>query len=279
MTITKLKNSYPIAIPFKRHHELEGKVKEYNIVYRTDDSRMDDLIDFVSLPFVERVNVEFMGKIPIKIVQTVNKIKDCIYVRILPHQWVVVDKLQEEGIRFFFDSNITAGSYCKLDEILEMGVTDVYISDDLTYNLKEVQDYCHKRNVQLRLVVNRIPMTTINKGSDLRSPIYRPQDMSTLKRYYDVFEIDCGKPYNWHIFNVEFKSYFVNEYWHGNLAELNRDITLFGGFPNDHFHNAYTLGKLNCQRVCSQRITNHCNKCEQYYDIAKTFIEKGVAFK
>lgn len=269
---------YPICVPFKRHHELEGQTKEYDIKFRNDDSTLDKLIDFISLPFVERVNITFIGDdIPTQIIKTANKVKDCIYVRLMPDQTIYMNKLKDENIRFFFDSTFAPENICQLQEFVEdFGVTDVYIVDDLTYNLGEVADYCAKHDVQLRVVLNAIPMTTLNKGSDARSPIYRPQDTEALTAYYDVFEFDCGDPYDWHLFNVLFKRYFITHDWLGDLNTLNNEVNFENGFPNDCFLPEFTLGKLNCGRRC---IRNSCRKCQQFYDLGLIFAEKGVRFK
>lgn len=270
---------YPIAIPFKRHHqELEGKVKEYDIVFRSDDSRIEDLIEFISLPFVKRVNIEFQGKVVPKVIQTASMIKDCLYVRLMPTQWNEAEKLKKEGICFFFDSLVPATSLCILDELISLGVSDVYLSDDLMYNLKEVSKTCHARGVQTRLILNHIPLTTFDKGKNPKSPMFRPQDVSYLEKFFDVFEFDCGKPYDWHVFNVMFKSYFIKRVWHGNLAELNHDINLEKGFPNDFILPEANLHKMNCQRVCDMRETNKCRKCEQMLEMGYTFLEKKARF-
>lgn len=267
----------PIAIPFKRYHELEGQVQEYNINFRSEDSSLDDLIDFISYDFVHRVNLCFIGKINPKIVSTANKVKDCIYVRVMPEQCFQVTELRDNDVRFFYDSTMSPSCYSELAEYIHMGVSDVYIVDDLTYNLEDVKKLCHSHNVHLRTILNRMPMTTLNKGKDVKSTIYRPQDIELLKQYYDVFEFDCGEPYNWNIFNVVYKAFFINQNWYGNLAEINPDIQFV--FHNEQVLPHYTAYKTKCQRVCDQRVNNPCKKCEQFINIGNTLFDKGVALK
>lgn len=268
---------FPIAIPFKRFDNLEGKIKEYNIKFRTDDSSLDDLIDFISLDYINRVNIQFSDKINIKVVNTVNKIKNCVYVRVLPEQWPQISELQENEVKFFLDSSMPVSSYSQLAEAMDMGVSDIYIADDLTYNLKDVRYICESNCVQLRTILNRIPMTTLNKGKDVKSTIYRPQDIDYIEQYYDVFEFDCGDPYNWNVFDVLFKAFFINKNWYGNLAEINPDIQFH--FPNEQVLNYYTYYKTNCERVCDKRKSNPCKKCEQFMNIGKILREKGIALK
>lgn len=269
---------YPIAIPFKRYHDLEGKIAEYNIEFRVNDSELQKLIDFISLPAVERVNIHFTnGAIPIQIIQTANKVKDCVYVRLSEEQWASIPKLKEEGIRYFMDVTAPVCSFSELEFFIGLGVTDVYIADDLVYNMADVENYCHKNDVKIRTILNRIPLTPFDKGRNVKSLIYRPQDTIPLMEYIDTFEFDCGDPYDWHIFNVLFKAYFVNGYWHGDLMELNPDIQLEQGFPNDSIVPEYTGYKVNCDRKCNKH--SPCRKCEQFYDIGIYIRDKGGYFK
>lgn len=266
---------YPIAIPFNRFNKLEGKIKEYNILFRTDDSSLEDLIQFITLPFIERVNIQFTNKINIKIIQTVNNIKDCLYVRVMPEHWPQISELQDNKIRFFLDGSMPVSTYTQLAEAFDLGVSDIYIADDLNYNLDDVSKICKEKNIQMRLILNRIPATTLTKGSDVKSPIYRPQDMDILEKYFNVFEFDCDDPYNWNEFNVLFKAFFINKYWHGDLSELNHDIQI--DFPNDQIMLNYSFSKMNCGRRCDSRASNKCKKCQQFYDIRTMLLDKGVA--
>lgn len=270
---------YPIAVPFQRFDSLEGAIKEYNIEFRTDDSRLDDLIDFISLPFVYRVNIHFDSKVPVHIIEIANKVKDCVYVRLSPDQWFEAKGLKENDVRFFFDSSMPVSNICQLTEFIKMGVSDVYIADDLVYMLPRVGKYCSQENVNVRMVLNRIPLTTFDKGDDPRSLMCRPQDTYHLLDYIDTFEFDCydeNNNYQWNVFDVLFKAFFVNQYWHGDLSELNPDIHLPHGFPNDSITPEYTGYKVDCGRRCG--LGSSCRKCQQFYDIGIEFKNKEVRF-
>lgn len=268
---------YNLAIPFKRFHDLEGKVAEYNIEFRTDDSRLEDLIDFITLDCVHRVNIHFSTTIPIQIVKSVNKIKDCVYVRLDSHQYVYHKELKKEGIRFFFDYTFPISNFTDLHFVIDMGVSDIFMADDLVYCLPDVKKICEKNNIQTRLVLNLIPITLPNKGRDVTSFIPRPMDTKFLSKFIDIFEFDCGDPYDWHEFEVLLKIYYHKHYWFGDLTELNEDIDLPFGFPDDQIDPHLTEFRHNCNRSCDRG--RRCTYCQDVYNLAEVFVEKGYKFE
>lgn len=131
-----------------------------------------------------------------------------------------------------------------------------------------------KNNVRLRLILNRIPSSSIQKGQDCTTPIYRPQDLEVLKQYFDIFEFDCGEPYDWHKFNVYWRAWFERGRWHGNIKEINPDLKI--DLFNDQLLPNFTENKMTCRRRCFSEIDYRCNRCHRLYNIHKTFLENGL---
>lgn len=75
-----------------------------------------------------------------------------------------------EGLKFYFDSSMSIDSFRLLEYVASLGVTDIYITDDLCYNLEMVRRACNKYNIRTRLIINRIPSSRPDKGIDPRSP-------------------------------------------------------------------------------------------------------------
>ena len=57
-----------------------------------------------------------------------------------------------------------------LEDIAALGVTDVYIADDLCYDLLNVRKACDKLNLSVRWILDVIPSGTVNKNADPRAP-------------------------------------------------------------------------------------------------------------
>jgi hypothetical protein len=268
-----------IAIPYKHdiNFSLNDKVKEFNILFFKSKNKLEKLIDFIDAYPETRINIKFPEGIHIATLNAVNKITDNVYVRLRAQDIPEVEELKKNNIKFFFDADCPAYNYSTLDSFINLGVTDVYLADDLCYNMSDISEYIHEKNIQLRLVLNRIPSTTLDRGINVRSSIYMPKDFEKLNKYYDVFEFECGEPCDWVKFDVLYRAWFERQYWHGQMSEINDDV--FQDFHCDAIYPDFTEFKLNCERRCGKRLANPCRKCEQWLAIGETLKKKNVRFK
>lgn len=266
-----------LAIPFKLNHELNSVVQEFNIRFDKNKNSLEKLIDFVQEYPDKRINISFPAGVHVQTLSTLNKIHDNIFVRLTENDLQCISELKEKECRFFFDVSLSVTNYTNLDAYIKIGVSDIYIADDLCYQLKDVSRYCHSHNVKIRLVLNRIPATSFDKGINYCSPIYRPQDIDLLNLYFDTFEFECGDPYDWAKFDVLYRAWFERKNWNGELSEINDDLEML--FPNNSIVPDFTNYKINCGRRCCQRITSPCRKCQQFIEIAMALKENSIHIK
>lgn len=269
----------PIAIPFKMNESLNDVAKEFNIRFNPQKNSFEKLVDFIQEYENKRINIEFPEGLDLPTIRAINKIADNVYIRLFPQDFIHLKTLQEYGCKFFPDSNISAVNYTTLDCYISLGVSDIYIADDLCYNLKEVSKICSKNNIQIRMILNEIPSTAYDKSHNPRSPIFRPQDYELLKSYIDVFEFNCveNKKINWNKMKVLYKAWFEKHDWHGNLQEINKDLLFY--FPNQSIVPEFTSYKINCGKHCISRANSKCNKCEQLIDLGVMLASKNIQLK
>lgn len=246
-----------IGIPYKLMNDKwnDRPDIEFNIPY--DDTRKDELekfIDFLDLYPNTRINIEFKNEINLQHMKVINKTSENVYVRVKAKDFVIVGDLRKEKCNFFVDSEIPAYNLSMLHTYIALGVTDVYIADDLCYNLQKVRNLCFDNGVRLRTVLNRIPMTTFDRGISPKSPFYRPNDIDYLKMYFDTFEFDCGKPFDWRKFNTLYTTFFIKKDWDGDLSEINLDMRM--SLDNRSLTDDFSYYKMNCDRRCDE-----CNIC------------------
>lgn len=267
-----------IAIPYQHdiNFEMNNKAKEFNLLFYKSRNKLEDLIAFINEYPDTRINIQFPEGVHIPTLKTISNVSDNVYVRLKASDMMNMKEINKNKIKFFFDSDCPAYNYTVLDSFIKMGVSDVYIADDLCYNMSDVETYVHDKGIQLRLILNHIPSTAIDRGINQRSPVYMPKDMDKLDKYYDVFEFDCGEPYDWAKFDVLYRSWFENKYWHGEIYEINNDVDQ--KFHCDSLYPEFTDFKLNCGRRCNIRVTNHCKKCEQFIKLGETLKKKKIRF-
>lgn len=268
----------PLAVPFKMNNdEYNDDVKEFNILFFKSRNRLEDLIEFVQEYEDTRVNIRFPEGVHIPTLKSITKVSDKIHVRLTAADIPIVQELRNQDIKFFFDETMPVYNYSNLAAFIELGVSDIYPADDLCHNLSEVSVFCRERDVHMRLVLNRIPATTFNKGVDPKSPIFRPQNIDVLQDFFDVFELDCGEPYDWAKCDVLRRAWFGRKHWHGELSEINEDLNM--RWNNDAVMPNFDYFKMTCGRRCDQRNSNHCRKCEQVLEISDEFMKMGIGFK
>ena len=288
-----------LATPFQLHCPYEDVIDEWNINYdpykytktdklnqaanKKEESQMlfDKLISFIEAYPNKRINIAIRDSdIPINHLVTLNKLHSNLYIRLNLYQFPQAEKLKEKEIKFFFDNTVPVSTFILLDELIRLGVSDVYIADDLCYNLDKVAIRCKRDNVQVRLILNRIPATTPTAYSDVRAPIFTPRHFETLDQYIDVAEFDCfysdeSDAYNWNIFNVLYKAWFKKHDWYNDLREINKDLEIF--YPVRQEMPAFIDRKIECERRCVYK--NTCRKCDTVMELARDLYDDGVYVK
>lgn len=269
----------PIAIPFKMNEPLNDIAKEFNIKFNPQKNNFEKLVDFIQEYENKRINIEFPEGLDLPTIRAINKIADNVYIRLFPQDFVYLKTLQEYNCKFFPDATIAANNYTVLDSYIALGVSDIYIADDLCYNLKNVSKICLKNSVNIRMILNRIPSTSFDKGENLKSPIFRPQDYYLLKLYINTFEFDCleNNKFNWNKQKVLYRVWFEEQKWNGDLREINKDLKFY--FPNASIVPDFTNYKINCERRCSSRIKSKCNKCVQLIELGVLLDSKNIRVK
>lgn len=266
-----------LAIPYNDNYpQYIHEDTEFNLHFR-QLSRPADIINFTKVNPNRRLNVEFdhADDIDIAIVQEMMKYNKNVYLRMQPEvsiyqakEWI------EQGINCFYNYNAGAYSLVLLDTLLSIGVSDVYLMDDLNYNLARVSEHCREAGVQVRAVLNRIPSTSPLKGYDFREVIYTPQNMFFYKRYIDAVEFDCGIPYSFERLRVYERVFFQDEKWDGDLSDLNLDLKI--NIPNRSLFSAFINQKTICRRECSVQAPRKCHKCDQFIRMAQNFWLDGL---
>lgn len=263
-----------LAIPFTLEKNYNTYADEFNIMYKKT-ATLEKLIAFCEMYPNNRINIEFEDDIELDHLKVIHKIHNDIAVQLQPPQMNQVMNIKEIGVKFFFDYSLPCYSLALLDSFLAVGVSDIYISDYLCYNMELVKKQCEEAGVQIRLILNRIPQFSPNRGMDVRAPIFNPRDIEQLEEYIDVFEFDCGSPYDWHKFAVYYKTWFERRDWYGDLSEINLDLDI--PIEVQDIVPGFLDRKLNCGRQCS--LGHPCHRCEDWYELNNDLFNENVIVK
>lgn len=264
-------------MPFKRFNELNDQVDEFDVEYNPKDNSFEKLIDFIQEYNDKRVNVKYTGNVDIKTARTFGKIGGNVYFKLSGQDVRSIDELKECGCRYFFGNDVPAYNLTSLASFVRMGVSDVYIKDDLWYDLTRTASYCHDNHIALRVVANRVPSTALGKGDCAEDMFLRPSDIALIDGLVDTLEFDCWDKgvYDFAKADVLYRAFFDKGEWNGDLREINCDLKL--AVPNTALFPQFTASKLVCGLVC--RKGGKCAKCGQFLEVAGQLSKKKVRVK
>lgn len=261
-----------LAAPYPNREERQQKIDEYNITFDKQKHKLDDLRIWLltQKDNSKRINIELLNnnnwtEDEVKIILLT---RDNLYFRLTPNQDFSL--FVKNSFPFFLSEEYQINSFWRLIDVLRLGVSDVYIAEDLCYKLRSVKTLCQQYNVQLRIILNRIPCYSYTKQWDPTAPWYTPENLDKLAKYYDVVEFDLFN--SWNRFDTLYKIWFIDKYWREDLKFLNPDLGI--SIPGETFITNICDYKMHCGHRCVEKDSS-CNKCAQYIDFAEKMKEKG----
>lgn len=156
----------------------------------------------------------------------------------------------------------------------------IYIADDLFYNLINVEARCREANIEIRMILNRLPLTSVPTHYSNKSPIYNPQDFKFLDDYISVGEFDCSteySKYDWVKAERLYHIWFEEQYWNDDLRFINPDIkfeVLSPCIPPE-----LARYRSSCGLACVSHSRSSCKKCNRLFLLAKRNKENGIGYK
>lgn len=203
--------------------------------------------------------------------EVIDSINPFIFYKI-PFIGEVVAEMKRRNLKFFFEYDYAPSSFTLLEEQIILGVTDIYVKDDLCYNLEKVKKMCDKNGVRTRLILNKIPSSRFDKGYSPKAPIFIPECVDELSKYIDVGEIDIN---SWTKIGILYKIWFQRKEWNEDLRYLYQDLEIY--IPNESLIPNFIESKMNCNYKCSYG--SPCNKCEQFVEIARGLKSKNIEYQ
>lgn len=252
------------ALEFNRNSKYLTDINEIIVKYEGNEN---ELRNFLTMHNAQKITISIETFIKPQTITDLLELKKEGYsfsVRsavILPEH---IDLFKKAGIPFFIGRQIMSW-----DEFLyhiELGVSEIYISGSLGFELEAVSRIAKEHNVKLRAIPN------IAQGYDLGIPplkkfFIRPEDTELYSQYIDTFELQG--PHD--KIDILYKIYRSGQ-WYGNIRELiiNFDVDL----DTKHVIPLFGEKRINCGRRCLKG--KRCHLCDSISDLAETLGEKGL---
>ena len=169
-----------------------------------------------------------------------------------------IESFKAADLRYFFSD------YCcdwtSFLAFIDKGATDIYVVNDLAFELDKLAPIAREYNVKIRVFPN-VAQETVNRENEIVRFFIRPEDISAYEPYVDVFEI-FGSPKE---AEKVFKVYAKDKFWVGYLNALiyNFEEEVFNSFLSQHFGEK----RISCGKKCLKG--GYCNSCHNKKQTAK----------
>lgn len=176
-----------------------------------------------------------------------------------------LDRVREYNLPFFFSNFVT--TIDQLNGFLTYQPTDMYICEELGFNLHKVSKLLHDNNIKVRVFPN-ICQSSFPETPSIKTFFIRPEDMESYSAFVDIFEIVSDKERQRVLFKI-----YRQEKWFGKINEI------IPTFKND-LDSRYIIENFGSIRSkCGKRCMYNprtCSICDRYVEMAKTLQENGI---
>lgn len=176
---------------------------------------------------------------------------------------------KEKDLKFFFD--IVVRDWETFNLYADAGVSDVYLVEQMMFEIKDAATAAHKRGIKIRTIPN-IAQRRYEETPTIKSFFIRPEDIVLYEGLVDVMELHLIEEINQ---DVLFDIYKNDKKWIGPLNEIiiGLDCDLDGKYLIPRFGER----RLNCGRKCFKG--NRCDVCETAQSIGNNLKKVGYMIR
>lgn len=177
-----------------------------------------------------------------------------------------IDLLKENEIPFFFYHYVS--DWDEIYLLKDIGVTDIYVVENLCFEVDKVYEVLNKENIQIRVFPN---VAQSKYKYDVRSFFIRPEDRELYDEYvgmYEFYRPEATKNTD----NTYFKVYADAAEWRGELDQLIIGL-------EDELDSRFVVPRFGEFRIkCGKRCLKGapCRMCDRVKALAETLEEAGL---
>lgn len=170
-----------------------------------------------------------------------------------------IEELKNTNLKYFFKTS--ADTWDKFTGLISQNVSDVYITDELAFELDKVAEIAHKNNIKVRIYPN-IAQSKWDKLPDILKFFVRPEDIEMYKPYVDVCEFYGDKVQQ---IDTYYKIYSEDKKWFGDLQEI--IIGLDSKIDSRYIIPRFAEKRIKCGKDCLKN--GKCEVCKRILDLSE----------
>lgn len=156
-----------------------------------------------------------------------------------------------QNIPFFFETIVK--DWDTLHGYINLHPTDIYIAEELCFQLVDVSTVLHKNNIKVRTFAN-VGQSAWKKTPALKKFFIRPEDVEVYEPYIDVIEF-FGRENS---IETYYKVYAIDKKWFGKLNEIILDLDT--DIDSRFLLPSFAMRRVNCGKRCLKG--RPCQVCE-----------------
>ena len=242
------------------HAKYINKVDEWTIEYNPKD---DTLLEFLDLHKDKRINLYFKELVPEELLYELTNKYNNLYLKLNTKLFYQEDIKYE--FNFFFDELVS--DWDTFIGLLKYGVTDVYIVENLGFELDKVAEIAGLYNVQVRVYPN-VAQSKWGTTAAFKKFFIRPEDIDKYDKYVDVVEF----------YNIDkqldtyYEIYAIDKEWFGRLDEIITDLN--SDIDNRYIIPRFAQKRMTCSKKCFKG--GVCTRCDEIEKLAKSLKESDL---
>lgn len=214
----------------------------------------------VIVQLIEENNIDIIVNNLKKIISIYNENKDIKFDIQLPfYNQKFMEELKDTDLKYFFKA--AANSWDKFTGLMSQNVSDIYITDELAFELDKVAEIAHKNNIKVRIYPN-IAQSRWDKISDILKFFIRPEDIEMYEPYVDVCEFYGDKAQQ---IDTYYKIYQEDKKWFGDLQEI--IIGLDSKIDSRYIIPRFAEKRIKCGKDCLKG--GKCEMCKRILDLSE----------
>ena len=178
-----------------------------------------------------------------------------------------ISLLKESNISFFI--NKLVNTWDIFTELVELGVSDIYITEELGFELDKIATIAHEKGIQIRAFPNICQSGSLTMSS-LKSFFIRPEDVSIYESYIDVLEFYGKEEKQSALYKI-----YKDEKWFGKLKEIipnfNSELDSRFILPN------FAKYRVKCGKKCLKG--GKCKICERIEKLSENLKKSNLLIK
>lgn len=179
----------------------------------------------------------------------------------------VLEALDTLSFEWFIDAPIK--DWDQLRTAAAIGVSDVYIAEELGFEMPQVYKFCHSHNIKVRVYPN-IAQSSTTLIPNIRAFFIRPEDIDVYASY-----IDCLEFYG----PIEKQDVLLRIYRETKIWPYDLSVLILGlpSINSALIKKDFGLQRLDCGKICLRN--GGCDICGHVAALSKLAKENNIAIK